>query len=350
MTEVTTKRLAEDIPLERAWKSGRRIYVRCGYRSRLNDQIRDLGGKCDADERALWVGSGKAEQVVTAVRAAEERGAQVEATKAAGYTIAIPYARSDARELAKSLGAVWQPDSKTWALPTSDALGRVQAALAAQSAGSSQPTQPRARKAAAPPIESVIADSGRTVIGDRVTVDKHLGRMRRVEAEGRFRPGQIVRFDDGRALVVQARYTWLSEEDAEDSGNFGLDGFWANLVLVPVEPTDAEIESSRKTDERAELRRRIVAIVSARRQRKPVGQLQSSEVVVQQRLGTPMGVGIGRAPDGTWVLRHPGFYDDWRASVAVIDDPAEVAILEALTERDEFTQDRHAYTITPRTA
>ena len=190
MTETTTKPLAEDIPLERAWKAGRRIYVRCGYRSLLNDQIRDLGGKWDRDERALWVGSGKVAQVLTAVRAAEERGVKVEQVKAAGHEISIPFARVDIREFAKSLGAIWQATSKTWALPTAEALGQVEAALAAQA---------KPQRAADPSIESVIADSGRTVIGDRVQIEHHLGKMRRTEAQQHFYAGQIVRFEGGRA-------------------------------------------------------------------------------------------------------------------------------------------------------
>lgn len=347
MTE--SKPLAEDIPLERAWKVGRRIYVRCGYKSQLNDEIRALGGKWDREERALWVGSGKADQVITAVRAAEERGAKVEEIKAAGYEIAIPYARADVREFAKGLGAIWQAASKTWALPTADALGKVQAALAAQPVTNAQPAASRPKRTPAPEIDAVIADSGRTVIGDQVKAEKHLGKMRRTDAEQHYYAGQIVAFEGGRALVVQAKFIWVSEDTAEDTGNFGSEGFWADLILVPIEPTDAEVEAKRKVEERAELRKRIVDIFAhALGRTRPVDRFDAGEVVVARWLETARGIQIGRRADGVWLVQHPGHYDDYRLSQCAVEDPAEVDVLESLTANDRFKADRYTYIVTPR--
>jgi hypothetical protein len=79
---TTDRPLADDIPTDRAWRTGRRIYIRCGYNSRTNTDLRDIGAKWDADVRALWVGSGKADHVLAILAAATERAAAVEAVKA----------------------------------------------------------------------------------------------------------------------------------------------------------------------------------------------------------------------------------------------------------------------------
>ena len=114
-----------DIPVERAWKVGRRIYVRCGYKSQLNTQMREIGAKWDGDERALWVGSGKVDQVVPLVQAAAERGAAIDAVKAAGHWVTIPYDATDIRAAAKKAGGIWDGEQRRWAMPSAEALAEI---------------------------------------------------------------------------------------------------------------------------------------------------------------------------------------------------------------------------------
>src|SRR5262245_11099798 len=84
--------LAEGIPLGRAWREGRRVYVICSYQSTLSTELRALGAKWDretvapgspADSRpgALWVGSGKADQVTPLVLAHLGRITEIETAK-----------------------------------------------------------------------------------------------------------------------------------------------------------------------------------------------------------------------------------------------------------------------------
>lgn len=120
------KPLTDDIPLSKAWRLGRRIYVRCGYKSALNGQLRALGAKWDREVRALWVGSGKADQVTPLVRSGMDRVAQVEDTKAAGHAVKVPYDAAHIRGHAKELGGIWDRDAKAWALPTADAKATIE--------------------------------------------------------------------------------------------------------------------------------------------------------------------------------------------------------------------------------
>ena len=112
--------LADDIPIDRAWKIGRRIYIRCGYASSLNAQLREVGAKWDRDVRALWVGTGKAANVLPLIRAQDERVAAITAIKEASRWVAIPYDATEIRDAAKASGAIWDTTSKRWSMPTDE--------------------------------------------------------------------------------------------------------------------------------------------------------------------------------------------------------------------------------------
>ncbi len=125
----STKELTPTTPTDRAWVTGRRIYVRSRYGSRLAEQVRDLGATWDRDERCLWVGTGKRDQVVALLAEQAERVEAVVARKAAAHWVTIPFEAEDIRARAKKLGALWDRDRKQWGLPTEDAADEIAAAV-----------------------------------------------------------------------------------------------------------------------------------------------------------------------------------------------------------------------------
>src|SRR5690606_37823695 len=101
------KPIADDIPTTRAWQEGRRIYVRCGYKTQLHQALRSLCAHWDSDQRARWVGVTKKTRVVELVRAHEQRITALEEVKQAGRWISIPYEAGEVRTKIKTLGGVW---------------------------------------------------------------------------------------------------------------------------------------------------------------------------------------------------------------------------------------------------
>lgn len=140
-TPITDAPIADGVPLSRAWRDGRRIYIVSAKDSPLSNKLWELGAAWDRDMRAHYVGTGKPglaklEQVLPLIREAEDRAARVQAVKDAGHWIAIPIGAKDIREHAKlHLGAIWGGDGrKEWALPTAQARDEVAAMIAARPA------------------------------------------------------------------------------------------------------------------------------------------------------------------------------------------------------------------------
>src|SRR5690606_10783859 len=237
------KPIADDIPVDRAWQEGRRIYVRCGYKTRLNQALRDLGAHWDSDQRARWVGVTKKPRVVELVRAHEQRITALEEVKQAGRWISIPYEAGEIRtQVKKQLGGVWDPQTKRWALPAGEAPAQAQALVAewrekrraareaeeaaareaekaAREAAATAEQIRKAKKAAAAAAraERIVAESGRTPTGETTSYTVvSTRRMNRATALDQCTAvGTVIRLDDGRrAVVVRTGVEFVSAEYA----------------------------------------------------------------------------------------------------------------------------------------
>lgn len=369
--------LADDIPLSRAWKAGRRVYVTCGYKSQLNGQLRDLGAKWDRDEEALWVGSGKLDQVLTLIREAGERAAEAEAVKGAGHWVKIPYDAVAVREQARQLGARWDKERKEWAMPTAEALAQVTALAAAyegkakadKAAAAEKEKAARAKAAekaraeAARTDDDVIAASGRTVVSpERITLtirmDYH-GKKAGAEQYKEER-GDVIRLRDGRrVLVLASAVEFWSEDMEEDMGQPGAGAGWKNYVTgVVVEPdagegqADADAEAARRdAEEIAALVRdaaqAIEPVAEQDARRVPAGQAAGRVTIRYGSLLSNDGGTLTLTTDGTAHWYHPGFYDDYRVTSGTSSDPWLVARVRAVLAAGsrERRRDSSAYSV-----
>lgn len=354
--------IADDIPVDRAWKTGRRIYIRCGYQSTLNTALRQIGATWDSEQRALWVGSGKLDQVVPLVQAQAQRIAQVEQVKTSGRWVTIPYEAANIRETAKRLGGIWDGVRKMWAIPTDEALTEVANLVAAWSAdreaerrvaalaqqqtrkAAEQEAAADARTTAAEREAQIIAASGRTTLDGRGTASGRLyGRMRRAQAEaGKPQPGEVRRGRDGRRVLVLTSDVEFWSQDAIDDG-FSPDpsddpGWYYRYSYVVVAPNEAEAEQDRvEAAERADLDT-IYAVFRA------VEAAADRSEVTPETPHIPAGQTITRTSgsvqhfnDGTVTLAgdeawwyHPGYYDDYRAVQGRVTDPEVLARVRAV--------------------
>ncbi|WP_433662529.1 hypothetical protein ACQPW1_10445 [Nocardia sp. CA-128927] len=90
------KPVAEDIPVEKAWKEGRRVYVRAARYSKLEEEM-ETKGTWDGEVGANWIGTSKLDSVLPAIRADLERlrAEMVADTGRASGTTAEPVPRTD---------------------------------------------------------------------------------------------------------------------------------------------------------------------------------------------------------------------------------------------------------------
>ncbi|MEU7822936.1 hypothetical protein [Catellatospora sp. NPDC049133] len=146
------KPLHPDIPIDRAWQEGRRIYVRCGYKSQLNQDLIALKSNWDADKRVRWVSTAKRDQVVPLVLAAEQRRSQVQATLDSGHIVRIPFEADAVREQAKKLHGAFDAERKVWALPTAQDVQVIADAVDAWAAA----RRPRRAPAASLPAPTLV--------------------------------------------------------------------------------------------------------------------------------------------------------------------------------------------------
>lgn len=235
-TEPTGMTLEELEAAGRCWKEGRRIYVRCGYRSQANTEMRDIGAKWDRDAGALWVGSGKAPLVVQILNDAATRAEQVEGQKGLGLWVKIPYEDASAREEAKRLGAKWDKDRKEWAMPDQESLDKIETRVAAATAPKPQPHRNQ-------PEPARIDWAGWKRTGEERYVQRRIEGnsryMRRAEAE-QFAPrvGTVRDLKSGgRYMVTSVSIQFLKSEECEDQGFYGVEtGWYADIRGEVVEP------------------------------------------------------------------------------------------------------------------
>lgn len=259
------KAVSDDIPVDKAWKIGRRIYVRCGYQSELNTQLREIGASWDRDERALWVGSTKLAQVLPLLRAQAERVAKVDAVKAAGRWVTIPYDATDIRTTAKRLGGVYDGGHKRWAMPTDDAHEQVQTLLKARGEAieaakrvAEQEREEARRRAEQEQVSfaearsrQIIEASGRHVVDEKpIYVTGHLqGHLNRPQAEqNKPQPGEVRRWKDGRrVLVLDCDVEFASQDDIDDGLSYAdpwdSPGWYWRYEAVEVAPVAAEVDA-----------------------------------------------------------------------------------------------------------
>lgn len=349
--------LHDDIPTDRAWRTGRRVYVRCGYQSQLNTELRDLGGRWDADERALWVGSGKADKVIPLVAAAIERAAAIETVKATatetGRWVTIPYAAAAVRDRAKALGARWDAGRKQWAMPTDTAHAEISEAVAAlHAAAAAERAAERAARgatveAAKPTPADIVAGAGRVATGDTAhTLRLSTRRMNKaVAATMAHKVGAVVHLTDGRRGVVVDTDVWFTGEEMASSACWHDEthdqAHWdIRATLAVVEPTDAERAADQAAAEQAgELVELDAVFVAAAKGDLTDGHTSERWTTVAgpritRRGGSTGSVDHGRiilGEDGVVWWQHPGYCDDYRRSERRTTDPALYARVRALT-------------------
>ena len=353
-----------DIPDEKAWQQGRRIYIRCGYKSTLNGQLRELGAKWDGDENALWVGTGKRDQVIPLILAQAERAAATEAVKDSGLWVKIPFAASDVRDQAKKLGARWDGARKEWAMPSADALATVQTLLSAAAAEEAQreaAAKAKTAAAAARTEDDILSESGRTVCGERKSLTGRLdGHGRRPWAEqAKPQPGDIrITVDGVRVLVLSSTVDFWSDQDQADFGPSREPGWYYTYACVAVEPTAEEVsDDAARAAELADAEE-IAAVAEA--VRKGVDYLPESQAGTRRtaaaagRIGITTGTtsyGDGEVTlteDGQVIWYHPGYYDDYRASEGATSDADLAARVRAVIAGGDRTRScgRSTYRLT----
>ncbi|KAA1250686.1 hypothetical protein F0Q45_08305 [Mycobacterium simiae] len=356
----------EDIDGDRAWQLGRRIYVRCGYTSRLGEDLRRMGAHWDRDAKQLWVGSGKKSEVIAAVQAADQRLQRVEEIKRQARYISIPYRAVEIRAEAKKLGGLWDRDRKQWAFTTAAAYDRIQQLLehaqrceeaAAEGArgGCEEAGQvaTQAGEAAQSRRARLIAESRRVPTGEeaewRVVSTR---RMNKVTAWAMAKPlGAIVRLRDGRRGVVIDRKVWFTGEDDASSMCWHAEthdeAHWDLLHTVAIVEPTAE-ERSADEAERAE-RADAAEIHDIVTELSHTGDVALAWTTIDdamrvgiicRRYGSSLQSGgtLVLTTDDRLIFQHPGWYDDYIQTERVVLDPDLVARVGAILARGNRTR------------
>ncbi len=356
------KQIHDDIPADRAWQVGRRIYVRCGYSSNLNKELLKLGSKWDSDVKARWVGSGKRAVVIPLIQAHQARIDHITAVKAAGHWVKLPRGADAIYKRVTELDAVWDADRGQWAMPTVEALAEVaqlindhKAAVAAARAETARQEavvaeQMRQENAAAAVTAAQVRErmlidkSGRVVSDERGTVRclRLYGRMPRAAAErAKPQPGEVRRLSDGRrGLVLASTVTFWSQDMIDDGlvpGSTGDDPGWrCDYQYIVVAPTDAEVAADQREQAQHEDQQTIEKLLhDVDAVRGFTDSAQRTALTGQSiRHITESGSGgmITVTGDGAVWYQHPGFYDDWRHREFEITDLALLARIRAVLD------------------
>lgn len=308
-----TTPIADTIPLEKAWQTGRRVYVRCGYNTATNQRIRALGATWDREVKALWVGSTKKQQVVDILTEIGEAVAAVEAIKGLAFWVAIPYAMRTIRDRAKALGGKWDSERKEWAMPTHEARDEIVAAIAAEKRAVQERKEERAVQERKALPENAIKFRG------ALPEDMFL---RRAAAE-QYAPkvGDRIKVDGRLIEVVTIEVV------------FGDTDFWGSVMCqpwrdagwawfgsgVPVEPTPEERAADEARAARAAAERELTDLLADSPRRSEVAHLTpvSEPVVTITRSGVAWTVTLG----GELWVQSRGSYDDYRCTEVCVTDP-----------------------------
>ena len=225
-------------------KRGRRIYVTgTRYGDPNVEKLRAIGATWDPQEKAWWIGSGKAadlERLVSDVNGRKQAG-QAEAVRrqSEGLAISIPYEHSDIREQAKKAGARWDGVRKQWLMPNAESHAKIKAAI-----------EDKYRKQQ--------ADRDRKEAADRATKMPAGGRMFTKTTDirsGGYAVGSRIRDKDGKLWVITAIETPQRFEDGLSFGMGRDDGYEHTAYARPA--TEQEDAESRKAIRIAELEKQV---------------------------------------------------------------------------------------------
>lgn len=358
------KPLSETIDTDRAWQEGRRIYVRCGYKSKLNSQLRQLRAHWDPERRALWVGSTKKPAVIALIEEATQRADHIEAIKARGLWVNIPRGMPEVREQAKKLGAVFDADRTEWAAPTPEARAQVERLVAEHRAAkrADRLAAKREREELKAAVAQAPASQAEVVMGEvlagrvrrratgEVVSHRWVSTRRMRSGDARVllhRVGELIELADGRHGVVVKVQAWFTDgerassmcwhDETADRAHWDL---WHRVAVV--EDTAAEAAERRERRERDEDAAELHALWHVRG-RGPV--VEGTRLVPEaERVGSirmRYGTGHTRHDGGTMTLTkgglvvftHPGWYDDYRSTWWESSDRALVARVRAAVVR-----------------
>lgn len=361
---MTVRPIREDIPTDKAWQTGRRLYVRAGYKSKLNDALRAAGAKWDPEQKALWVGSTKREAVLAALGAADERRAAVEEVKAFNLWLAIPYDAEHVRGAAKKAGALYDGHTKSWAFPDEESHQRVtemrdrwiteveeaerlrQVERDREDAEAEREEAEARQRRAAAAREQVIAQSGRVSTGEEMSfTEVSTLRMNKPTALSRARKvGSVVKTETGQRLLitdVKVHFTnegfasstcWHPETHDQAHWDF-------RYTAMVVEPTMAEAADDAEASAAKADAGNIAAVVAEVRdtaeRREPTsrtpGEARVGSIILTTGIATVIRAGeLILTRDGTLIWTHPGYYDDYIPSEGTSIDPNLVARVRAI--------------------
>lgn len=363
---ATPKPVMDGVATDRAWQVGRRIYIRCGYNSRLNQDLIALGAKWDAEQRARWVGSSKKTQVVALLEAQAERIAAIEAVKVLGLWLAIPFDATAVREAAKAAGAIWDEPRKQWAFRDEATLDQVteqrdrwvterderhrveEETVRAAAAEADRIDLERAAQAASTRLQRILDESGRTLTGETTThtvvstrrMNKHTA------SELAHEIGTVITLSDGRRGIVTGRKIWFTNQDMASSVCWHPQthdeahwDFQYDVSIVTNTP-DEDAKDARAAAELADAAEIHGTVEAARRITTPHVVDRWTPIPATDRagsisimLGTTGAVGGGQViltRTGQVVWQHPGFYDDFVRTEGISDDPGLVGRVRAI--------------------
>lgn len=358
MSEV--KALDPDIPTSAAWQKGRRLYVRCGYGSQLNTDLRNLGAHWDGDERALWIGSAKRASVIEAVRAGEGRKKAIQDVKDAAHWVHVPYDAHDIRTRAKALNAVYGGDSRKgwWAMRSALDLAEIQGLVKAwqEKAEAARKAEEQARKehaavqaaAAAEAAklsaqarrEQLLESSGRTPTGEAAELREiSTRRMNKAIAYDLARPvGDLVHLAGGRRGIITDVEVWFTNDEMASSVCWHPqthdEAHWDfKYTVAVVEPTDveraqdataaAEREDAAAINDLIEAAAGLTAPRAEGWTRIPEEEQAGQITVVRGSTRFSDGT-LTLTLDGRVIWQHPGWYDDYIATEGTTTDPGVV--------------------------
>lgn len=385
---------ADGVPTDLAWRQGRRIYVRAGYHSTLNQDLLQAGAKWDPDVKARWVGTTKAPLIAPLISAHQERVQAITDVKALGLWVATHYEDTRSQALARELGAVWDKTRRAWAARTEQdqarlegsakefARARKEAAKRAQAEEEQARAQAEAEqrkleqvlkerraRAQAEAADRVVADSGRTPTGETAQLRLvSTRRMNKSTAQQMAHPvGTLVRLDDGRRGIITTVKVWFTDDEMASSvcwhNHIHDQAHWdLEHTVAVVEPTTQEIANdTARTEEAtdaAELHTLMESLHRSGTPREDYTVLDQDQVLgtITHRYGSVLTMHDGGTAhlfnDGTIMYRHPGYYDDYRSTERTITDQALVermrtALAKGPRTRTYTNQMDYDYTVTP---
>ncbi|WP_435113774.1 hypothetical protein [Nocardiopsis synnemataformans] len=383
---MAIKPLSETIPTETAWKEGRRVYVRCGYTSHLNSQLRSMGAKWDPEHRALWVGSTKQERVLPLVLEHIERRDHAKRVKALELWVKIPRGAADLHARARELGFVFDGERKEWAAPSDEARTEF-ARLAEEYRADAKATRAAIKEridrildqAGGDPQEEkrllamdVAERAGRTPTGELTEVHRvETRRMRRPSVEAMLHQvGSVLPLGGGRMGVVTRARAWFTAEEVSsvcwhpethDEPHWDL---WHQVAVV--EPTEDEAREAAELEAARADAAALHALLEDPRWIGAPASTEYSDVPPEDQVGVVLcvsGLARTRHPNGTVVLtrdgrlllRHPGYYDSYIATERVVTDAELVGRARSLIEAGARTRTyvdllEYDYTVQPGAA